>query len=363
MRQPYRLLTVGFLACAAAATAGALVLLHGSNTVDASAEVGKWLLTVAAGLVLTGALSMVAKQIDQRRTEREAWRAVLHDLVAANQVVMLGRVRLAAHRSALTYREQLAEVMRARVELRRILAIGIVAGDRPLRDLISALRNYLDAMGREYESGYLHVARQQRLDELWLTERLKAAIDNTDMPILPALLAEPTEAWRLLQDRARFPRLAALLDNDAFPIDTFRTSYKRAKARLEVNAGYGARPIAVRVSSGRKLAKRAINFMTLHDLPDELKVPVSQQVEQLERACDNEDRRAIDEATAKLTQATSLAVSAVYPPGLGDTTAEGVQGSDHRESRDRFEPPRPTLAANSPSSQEPDAYHTGCRDS
>ena len=64
MHQPYRALTIGLLVCAAVATAGALVLLNRSATVDVGAEVGKWLLTVAAALVLTGALSMVAKQID-----------------------------------------------------------------------------------------------------------------------------------------------------------------------------------------------------------------------------------------------------------------------------------------------------------
>jgi FtsH-binding integral membrane protein len=110
MRQTYRLLTIGLLVCATAATAGALVLLQRSSTVDADAEVGKWLLTVAAALVLTGVLSMVVKQIDQRRGEREAWHAALHDLVAANQTVMLARLRLVAHRSALTYQDTAAVV-------------------------------------------------------------------------------------------------------------------------------------------------------------------------------------------------------------------------------------------------------------
>jgi hypothetical protein len=84
------------------------------------------------------------KQIDQRRSEREAWHTVLNDLVAANQTVVLGRFRLEAHRSALTYQEQLAEFMGARVELRRICAIGIVIGDEQLLGQISAMRKYLD---------------------------------------------------------------------------------------------------------------------------------------------------------------------------------------------------------------------------
>jgi hypothetical protein len=213
--------------------------------------------------------------------------------------------------------------MRARVELRRILALGIVAGDLPLRDLISAMRDYLDALGQEYEYGYLHVARQQRLDELWLIERMKAAMDGDGVPVLSAPLAEPTESWRLLQDPACFPRLAAFLDDDAFPIDKFRTSYKRAKAHFERNAGYGTRPIAVRAGSGRKLARRANKFVTLHDeLPDEVKTHVSQEIGLLERACDNEDRRVIEDATVSSTEAMSLAIGAVYRPRPSSTAAD-----------------------------------------
>ena len=80
MRQPYRLLTLGLALCAVAAVVGAFILLDRSRTADVGAEVGKWLFTVAAALVLTGALSMVVKQIDQRRSERQAWHGILNDL-------------------------------------------------------------------------------------------------------------------------------------------------------------------------------------------------------------------------------------------------------------------------------------------
>jgi hypothetical protein len=57
---------------------------------------------VAVAFAVTGTLSLVVRQIDQRRSEREAWHAVLHDLVAANQKVEMVRLRLLAHRSAKT---------------------------------------------------------------------------------------------------------------------------------------------------------------------------------------------------------------------------------------------------------------------
>ncbi len=73
--------------------------------------------------------------------------------------------------------------------------------------------------------------------------KMKAANQGADAPELPGWLAEPTTAWRMLTDASRFPRLGALLDDQAFPIDTFRTNCKLAKECLEMQAGFG-RPSA-----------------------------------------------------------------------------------------------------------------------
>lgn len=62
---------------AVAAAAVGLFLL--SRTTDFGAQTGQWLLTVAVAFAVTGALSLVVGQIDQRRGEREAWHAMLHD--------------------------------------------------------------------------------------------------------------------------------------------------------------------------------------------------------------------------------------------------------------------------------------------
>jgi hypothetical protein len=64
------------------------------------------------------------------------------------------------------------------------------------------------------------VARQQRLDEAWLAKQVTAAASSGGAPDLPDRLAEPNRAWLMLTDASRFPRLAALLDENAFPIDT-----------------------------------------------------------------------------------------------------------------------------------------------
>lgn len=338
MRQPYRLLTLGLALCAVAAVAGAFILLNRSHTVDVDAEVGKWLFTVAAALVLTGALSMVVKQIDQRRSEREAWHGILNDLVAANQRVILARVRLQAHRSAKTYQEQLAEVMGARVEVRRIGALDIVNRDRSLSDQITAMREYLDELGQEYAAEYLRVARQQRLDEVWLTAQMNAANNGGGAPKLPDDLAEPARAWLLLTDASRFPRLAALLDEGAFPIDTFRTNYKLAKERLEMHAGFGDPPMESRIYRAKKLAKRARKFADGHEerLGD-LKGRVTRSADEVDKACHTEDpdsgetREAtkaeasdpgeIQRATVELGALTADAVELVYPKRERDGAA------------------------------------------
>jgi hypothetical protein len=342
MRPPYRLWILGLVLCAVAAVVGAVTLLRRSRTADLDAEMGRWLLTVALALLLTGALGMIVRQIDQRRAERGAWHGVLNDLVAASQTVAMVRLRLAAHRSALTYQQQLAELVGARLELRRISAIDIVIEDRVLREQVNAMRSYLEALGQEYETGYLRVARQQRLDELWLTDQMKAANDGTGAPDLPEPLAEPTTAWLLLTDKARFPGLAALLDHRAFAIDTFRTSYKLAKGRLEMHAGYGDRSTDAWTYLARRLAERATQFIALHkdDMPPKVRDSVEEAARKVEDACQGRDAGAIEEATVGLCKATPDAVRAIYPSRERNSTAvEHRAGAAMEPKGDPARPP------------------------
>jgi hypothetical protein len=348
MRQPYLVLTLVSALCAAAAFGGALALLNVSHTVSVNAEVGKWLLTVAAAFVLTGALSMLVKQIDQRRSERQAWHAILNDLVAANQKVILARIRLQAHQSAKTYQEQLGEVMGARAEVRRIGALDIVNRDTSLSEQITEMRKYLDALGQEYKAGYLPASRQQRLDEVWLDEKMKAANKGGGPPELPSWLKRPTKAWDVLTDASTFPRLGALLDDGAFPIDTFRTNYKLAKECLEMHAGFGDTPIQAQVYRGLKLADRAKEFATSHAGPleeEKLGKRVIELADELEEACGPrpgdqrlgsdwkkrshnypdsywvQDPEVIREKTVELGVLTSSAVARVYAKPQPDGAA------------------------------------------
>jgi hypothetical protein len=155
------------------------------------------------------------------------------------------------------------------------------------------------------------VARQQRLDELWLTDRMQAAEkDASAAPLLPGPLAEPTEAWRQLQDPARFPRLAALLDEPVFKIDTFLTRYKMAKNVLEKRAGFRDRSPDRSADAAKKLSERTKKF--LERLPGKDTADLQKLADDLDVARDPPDLLKIDEATFALNHATSTAILAFY---------------------------------------------------
>jgi hypothetical protein len=313
MRWLYSWFIIGFLLCAAVLTlALGFILLNRSHMVDA--EVGKWLLTVSAALVFTGGLAALANQIDQRRSERHAWHEVLRDLGAVNQTIAMVRFRLLSNQSAQTYQEQLPELVRARLEIRRIYAMEIVNEDKWLRPYITAMKEYVDDLGEECVTGHLRVARQQRLDEAWLTERMKVASSGSGAPELPCELACPTKAWRLLTDQSQFPRLVALLDDGAFKIDAFRTNYKLAKGYVETKAGFKARSTEALVSAAEKLVCRSEEFIDLHEVALRPKMlrRIQDEVGKVRKACTDQRRSDIEKGVASLGKAAADAICAVY---------------------------------------------------
>lgn len=215
--------------------AGVLVL--NASQVDVPAEVGKWLLTLGTALAVTGALSAAIKQRDERRARRSAWEARLNTVIAANHAVVVIRLMLRAHKTARTYRDQIAELIRVRSQLRTLHADGAVMMVAELHAAVKEMRGYLDAIGWEYEAGYLPVARQQLVDERRLTTAVQAAADKPPGTTLDEELIAPMPAWALLTDPARFPNLVAFLDDESFRASPYRTSYEDAKRLLEAQAG------------------------------------------------------------------------------------------------------------------------------
>lgn len=259
----------------------------------------------------------------------------MHDLVTVNQMVVMVRFRLNANRSALAYQEQLAELVRARLELKRISGIDLVIGEQPLREHINDMQTYVELLGKECATGYLRVARQQRLDELWLIEQMKAVNNGRRTPVLPSRLAEPAESWCLLMDRKQYPRLGALLDSEAFEIDAFRINYKLAKRRIATHAGFGDRSTRPWTYLARKLVRRTKDFLERHagGLTDDVKDGVTGAVRDVEEACGYNDRRRIEEATVGLCKATAVAIRAVYPlpQRNGAGSEDGAQAAAGRE--------------------------------
>ena len=206
--------------------------------------------------------------------------------------------------------------MAARLEVHRIGALDIVNSDRSLSGQITAIRKYLDDLGQEYAEGYLDVARQQHLDEVWLTSQMDAANDGSSggAPELPDRLAGPTRAWLVLNDASQFPRLAALLDEVAFLIDTFRTNYKLAKECLEMHAGFGDPLVDSQQFRADKLAERARTFAGSHkERLGDLREQVGYWADRLDDAHKASDPHAIRVATAELGKKTAEAVDRVYP--------------------------------------------------
>lgn len=215
--------------------AGILVL--NVSKVDVPAEIGKWLLTLGIALAITGTLSVAIKQRDERRARRSAWETRLNTVIAANHSVVVIRLMLRAHKTARTYRDQIAVLIQVRSQLRTLQADGAVLMLTELRAAIKSMRRYLDAVGQEYEAGYLAVARQQLVDERRLTKAVQDAADKPAGTVVEGDLVAPMSAWALLTDPARFPCLVAFLDDETFQASAYRVGYGDAKRLLEAQAG------------------------------------------------------------------------------------------------------------------------------
>ena len=207
-----------------AATLGSLLTVHYYDKSGWS-EVGKALLTLAITFSVGGAAATWVKVAEQRRddqakkdaqirADQTTWNNILNDVVEVDQMIAVARQLIAAHKTAKTYSEQYAHLVRARLTLRRVWFDPLVANDvrdrteaQSIQDCLDLMKSYLDNLGEEYEKYYLRVARQQRIDEGYLNRRVSEAagpsptqgadyqreLDFAD-PIY-----QPTEAWRMLQ--------------------------------------------------------------------------------------------------------------------------------------------------------------------
>jgi hypothetical protein len=203
---------------------------------DAWREVGKWLLQLSLVFVGTGVVSVVIRQFEVARAQREAWEEMLHQLVAAHDEAQMAARLLSAHATAKTYAEQVKVLTTARVTLRRLASTPEVRKDEPLHASLVTMRKYLKNVIKEYQASYLPVARQQRLDEEVLSYRLKKLAESDGkFPELPIELGKPLPAGLTLEDPDCFPVLNEF--RTAFKTSTFRRAYESAKPVMQVRGG------------------------------------------------------------------------------------------------------------------------------
>ena len=223
-----------------AITLGVIAVAGGHG--DVALELGRGLLTLATVSIIAGLVSVLMRQVDDRRAERSAWEALLGDLIAAYRRVEVAQLLLRADLTASTYRDQFAEIVCARAELRGV-TVGRASHDYPgFRDAVKEMRCYIDALGEEYEKNYHQVALQQQWDKQQL--RNLSADMTADQAAEVALHQEPDKlsAEQMLRDEDRFPRLIEFLDDKEFRRSRFRSNYKLAMPFLEGRAGISRFP-------------------------------------------------------------------------------------------------------------------------
>lgn len=90
-------------------------------------------MTLGAG----GAAAVWVKSVEQTREDRATWRDLLRDVVEVDQTMAVARQLIAAHKTAKTYSEQYANIVAARLTLRRVWLDPLVANDKSGKERLS----------------------------------------------------------------------------------------------------------------------------------------------------------------------------------------------------------------------------------
>ena len=210
-------------------------------------DVGKALLTLAVTFSVGGAAAAWFRVLEQIRQDQAAWRDLLRDVVEVDQTVQVARQLIAAHKTANAYSEQYANIVTARLALRRVWLDPLVANDKQVKTIqghIDQMKKYVDKLGEEYEKCYLPVARQELIDEEYLKRRAEElasshggglAYDGQQQSDLQDPVYFPTLAWKMLRDPQRFERLVEFLER--YKQSDFVKGFKCVKPMFEKRAG------------------------------------------------------------------------------------------------------------------------------
>lgn len=240
------LAAVLFLLAAGVVVAGT-ALLRGSPTASgASFEVGRWLLQLGTVLAGTGLITAVFRQVDVTRARRESWTTMLQDLVIRQDAVEGAGMRLVSNPNADTYADLVERCRDLRALLRQIIALPEVhQSDGSLRQQIDRMRRYLKPLVKEHERNFLHVSRQETLDQKIMEVRIqKLALDTNRSGVAASgQLDWPMGVSELLRDANEFPALAAFFRDFDETEGEFQErseidrAYEEVKSALRRNAG------------------------------------------------------------------------------------------------------------------------------
>lgn len=222
---------VGVSVVAVLALVGLILLWANVDGLDTKAlwmEVAKALIAIIAVAIIGGIVkllldryaqqrndqaSRVAREHDERQQERE----FVHESVAEIEGIRSGiehaRILIEAHRSTLSYRDRMQDVIALRVRLQalrlRLEARWNDAGSYV--NLVAASEGYLTDLIQEYRDGYKPISDVQRLDEAMATEAIKTYVrtrgTRPPRPIRELAPALNWSAWKLLSSEDQFPRL------------------------------------------------------------------------------------------------------------------------------------------------------------
>lgn len=225
------------------AAAGIRVLMAGSVSDPDMIEIGRWLLTLSAGSATAGAFTAAFRLVESRRVERESWGRRLSELMAGHDAVQVAKSRIAAHKTARAYSEEVTRLTAVRAQLRRLDDEPDVRDADLLRVSLKRMWTYLEDLGVEYEAKYLRAARQQRADEAWLTTQAKRYAEKSEQP--PDEFFGALPAGQLLENAKEFPNLVAFLKE--FEKSKFIIGFKDARDELEKRSGVRSRRDDVRL--------------------------------------------------------------------------------------------------------------------
>jgi hypothetical protein len=242
-----------------AAAAGVTLTVQGDG---GWADVGAALMSLAIAALIGGAVAGVVKVAEQARTDQAScdehrqqtaanWAGTLMDIVGVDHTVETARKLMNAHRTALTYNREHANLIAAQLTLRQAWFDPLVANDQKvdeaghrIAEYLQQMTSYLATLTDEYEAEYLGVARQQLVDDAWLrataghaakpaTQSSETSPRENEDSLLPDAFFSGTTTWQMMK---QLPCLSAFLDKATFEHGSFLTSYEAVKPMLEAHA-------------------------------------------------------------------------------------------------------------------------------